>query len=266
MTRDEFERVASRYRKLETGDLGWGGLRNDTQVDEMQSENFSELLSLVDSLYERLDAVHESEQLFIDFLCNLYNEDAYLKMDQDGRGYTLMIWETPGGNSSAHVDNLAFKELEPFLDYQMDRRIWVLNKKGQERARKMAPLKDPCWLPGVKMNVGTCRHCGKRFSHYSDPKTYDPLACRSCSYWNDKLERRKNLPWYNKIVINGYLYFTGQPGIVKGYSGALGFAGRRFRIRNLETGETIETNNLSANGDVPDFWRPKFPDNAEWVE
>lgn len=67
------------------------------------------------------------------------------------------------------------------------------------------------------------------------------------------------------IIIDGVCYYLDRNDLW-GRPGWQGFAGRRFRIRFLETGEIIETTNLWHNGTIPDEFRDLLPDNAEFVE
>lgn len=45
-----------------------------------------------------------------------------------------------------------------------------------------------------------------------------------------------------------------------------GCGGQRFKIKFIETGEIVETNDLRCNGEVPEEFRDQLPDNAEFIE
>lgn len=46
----------------------------------------------------------------------------------------------------------------------------------------------------------------------------------------------------------------------------LGHGGRLFKIKMLSDGQIVETNDLWYQGEIPQEYRDRFPDNAEFVK
>lgn len=70
------------------------------------------------------------------------------------------------------------------------------------------------------------------------------------------------------VVIKGECYYfdKSEPIVDVNKKAFVGFSGRRFKIKMLDTGEIIETNNLWNNGTVAEKFREQLPDNAEFVK
>lgn len=107
-----------------------------------------------------------------------------------------------------------------------------------------------------------CKCCGSPFgTTYHEPidsKLRELNICFSCNFWYDKMKMK------NRIIINGTMYGDGG----NGKTDAIGFkghGGREFKIEFLEDGRILETNNLWCNGDIPQIFRDKFPDNAKFL-
>ncbi len=200
-------------------------------------------------------------ECYIHLMEALYEEDGYLAPNNDNMGsYTahdsfITSWWI-------HPD--AFEKAKQYLTEIKPNR-WVLNESGLVEARKITLSFGN--IPTV------CDHCKKRvvisrsMSDIDKMPIMDVKLCFLCRCWhNTFMYDQKSKEWYKKLVINGRHYCTDQPGIKKTYfNDMLGFAGRRFVIQNLETGEQIETNDLWEQGDIPESWRDSFPDNAVFV-
>jgi len=102
-----------------------------------------------------------------------------------------------------------------------------------------------------------CNECGEE--NYStsylsgDTKTCmdDKGLCFNCAFWTLKLLRR------NPVVIDGGFYVANQ-------GRGPGMSGRRFDIKMLD-GEELTTTNLSHCGEVPEHFRDRLPDNAQFL-
>jgi len=77
--------------------------------------------------------------------------------------------------------------------------------------------------------------------------------CFHIDFWNSKVEI-KNDP--NSVRENGTQYYIGTPdGSFKG------FGGRRFKI-TFNDGRVVKTDCLWHNGEIPDEFKDRLPDNA----
>ena len=88
-----------------------------------------------------------------------------------------------------------------------------------------------------------------------------PLCSSECfriNFWNEIVaEKNKH------IIINGECYYDEGNIDNPNRHSFLGCAGRRFWIR-FNDGRTITTNNLWCQGTIPEDFRDKLPDNAEF--
>jgi len=109
-----------------------------------------------------------------------------------------------------------------------------------------------------------CMECGYEKELMFDESTVTRLIlsqrCFECDFWY-RLYILRDDP--SMVRIDGKNYHLGQEYGVK--EDAKGFGGRRFDIRFFK-GATITTTNLSFNGVIPDNFKERLPDNAEFVE
>jgi len=101
-----------------------------------------------------------------------------------------------------------------------------------------------------------CNICGGDYrENYAEgehlSKILELHLCFTCAFWSLKVE---NPP---AIIIDGVGYSLGS-----GKQGGMG--GRRFDIKKND-GETITTNDLWTCGIIPERWREKLKDNAEFI-
>lgn len=97
-----------------------------------------------------------------------------------------------------------------------------------------------------------CEECGKALERFKAG------FCFHCKFWIDYVGDPE------AIVINGYHYMDG--GRKTGtQSSFLGFGGREFKVRMFD-GRVISTNNMWGQGDIPERFRSRIPDNAEFVK
>jgi hypothetical protein len=83
-------------------------------------------------------------------------------------------------------------------------------------------------------------------------------VCHSCVFWLEKIET----PIKGRAIINGTHYVahprSGSP------SDVLGFGGREHTIYWFD-GRTMSTNDLWYQGEIPERFRDRLPDDAEFV-
>ena len=91
-----------------------------------------------------------------------------------------------------------------------------------------------------------CPSCGIIF------KRFRGRLCSYCGFWTEKLSM-------NGIRINGTHYMpSNDTGPFKGYGG------HDFKIQ-MNSGEVIHTSNLWCQGDIPENFRERLPDNASFL-
>jgi hypothetical protein len=107
-----------------------------------------------------------------------------------------------------------------------------------------------------------CKNCGKNEHNQYIEETKEKLAenqlCFHCDFWTDKINHPK------AIVIDGCHYMD-SGAVPENYRGFKGHGGRKFNIK-MNDGREVITNNLWFQGDVPEKFKSKIPDNAKWGE
>lgn len=102
----------------------------------------------------------------------------------------------------------------------------------------------------------TCKECGNPLECVPDWVINPPTLCYECYFWTDLFNHSPN-----NVVIDGKCYHI-DPNEQAKYKG---FGGRKFKIRFLD-GTLAETTNLWLNGEIPEHFRGRFPNNAEFIE
>lgn len=110
-------------------------------------------------------------------------------------------------------------------------------------------LKEPCKICGGIVEL-----------EYTEPLKSELIEdgiCFSCHFWKEKVHS------YNErtVIVDGlhYRYFDDNPG-----AAFLGFGGREFRIK-FNDGREVVTHNLWHQGNIPERFRDKLPDNAQFI-
>lgn len=80
--------------------------------------------------------------------------------------------------------------------------------------------------------------------------------CFSCAYWSLVNPRDPR-----SVRVDGVHYCIGD----EDARGMRGFGGSLFRIRWLADGKVTESTNLWMAGEIPERWRDRLPDNAEFL-
>lgn len=101
-----------------------------------------------------------------------------------------------------------------------------------------------------------CSVCGKEIekSSYANNILCDSSDCFKENFWQDIIKNRKNY-----IFINKKSYSLGENPLYKGFSG------KTFKIKLLENGKIIKTNDLRHQGDIPLKYQNTLKDNAMFV-
>lgn len=103
-----------------------------------------------------------------------------------------------------------------------------------------------------------CPICGKEEKpYYDDSSIKERGECVSCHSWRKRLPLVKNS---NVAIIDGTFYTIGDE---NDPSSCRGFGGDKFVI-NFKDGRQVTTTNLWCIGDIPEYWKPQFPDNADF--
>ena len=103
-----------------------------------------------------------------------------------------------------------------------------------------------------------CPTCGKEIGTFvSDERSLiENGECFECSLW------RKRLPLVGQpdiAIIDGTFYSIGD----EDAEGSRGFGGDKFVI-NFKDGRKVTTTNLWCGGNISEFWKPRFPNNADF--
>ena len=104
-----------------------------------------------------------------------------------------------------------------------------------------------------------CIICNKEIteSKYMNAVLCSP-ECFHVHFWNCIVDEKDK-----HIIVKGHCYYNGDDKGNTENPKYLGHAGRRFWIR-FKDGRTITTNNLWFNGEIPEAFLDKLPDNAEF--
>lgn len=108
-----------------------------------------------------------------------------------------------------------------------------------------------------------CKECEKhengKWLEHVEKELQERQLCSNCNFWFDiflKVETPES------VVVDGKAYTIGKENISKhafrGHSGCL------FFIR-FTGGRKVISSNLWHRGTVPDIWKDRIPDNAEFV-
>lgn len=112
-----------------------------------------------------------------------------------------------------------------------------------------------------------CKDCGKQHNENQWMESFaeelrKQQLCYSCHFWTEKLnlkEEAGRIP----VRIAGH-HYTVVPDAPRG-SPFQGYGGAKQTIK-LADGRVIVTRNLWHQGEIPEHFRARMPDNAEMVE
>lgn len=108
-----------------------------------------------------------------------------------------------------------------------------------------------------------CKECGKDISLYFIPEVVKTLQeyclCHTCNFWREKEEIKNEA---RVVRIDGVHFSLGDevnaPAFCKGHGG------RKFVIQ-FNDGRVVTSTNLWCQGNIPESWRERLPNNATWV-
>ena len=105
-----------------------------------------------------------------------------------------------------------------------------------------------------------CPICGKEEEPYYDDSSIKEYGeCVSCHFWRKQLPLVKNS---NVAIIDGTFYTIGDENASQ-FKFNRGFGSDKFVIR-FKDGREVTTTNLWSIGNIPEYWRPQFPNNADF--
>jgi len=125
-------------------------------------------------------------------------------------------------------------------------------------------LREKCHIHDKK-----CKECGGLIKlRWVDPlpkQLKEECLCHSCHIWSSRIPLYKGK---DVVVVEG-MYYTiskniGNPNRVN--TMFAGHGGRLFKIKRFGSEEIIECNNLWCGGDVPEIFKDRLKDNAEFVK
>lgn len=103
-----------------------------------------------------------------------------------------------------------------------------------------------------------CRECGAEVDTHFVPETRERLialnVCFNCNYWLERVDSKSG----KQIVVGGVVY---QRGAEKDAGPFRGFSGKPWRVK-LHSGEEFRSTNMWFNGQIPDRFKSRIPDNA----
>jgi hypothetical protein len=109
-----------------------------------------------------------------------------------------------------------------------------------------------------------CTICGKDSKFNTMPDCPEgqiiirDRVCFECAFWTNKIEN----PLPNRAIIEGKHYTVNAGTAHKGPF--LGFGGRRVKVRYFD-GYDVESNNIWHQGEIPEHFKDRLPNNAEFV-
>lgn len=133
---------------------------------------------------------------------------------------------------------------------------------GEDAKRRSRQIDNLIALAGGTLAWVDCTICGDRHrSRCFQAITRRLVAeshCHTCDYWLQQIATEPD----RRLVINGTHYRLGDR---TGPASCKGFGGRVHRIRYLDGGRTITTDDLWFQGEIPAPFREQLPDTAEFV-
>lgn len=107
----------------------------------------------------------------------------------------------------------------------------------------------------------TCRICGKREedNYFGNRRMVDEKLCFACNFWDGYVHVKDNP---NHAVIEGCHYVVCDSDSSNPRWN--GFGGQVFKIK-WSDGREKETNNLWAQGSIPEYFQRELVDNAQFV-
>lgn len=90
--------------------------------------------------------------------------------------------------------------------------------------------------------------------------------CFTCAFWEIYARSHENkTDNSDKVFFIDHVRYCDSGRVDKNTRGFVGFGGREFKIKLLGSGKVIFTNNLWCQGDIPELFWSRMPDNAEFL-
>jgi hypothetical protein len=120
-----------------------------------------------------------------------------------------------------------------------------------------------CHAGGNPAVVLSCKECGGEVDLNYIGKVREKLEtnqiCYVCNFWLEIIEAKNEL---YRVFIDGKAYVIGE--FYHRLSPFCGFNGNKYRIK-INNKAIITTKNLWFNGYIPDRFRSRLPNNAEFI-
>ena len=111
-----------------------------------------------------------------------------------------------------------------------------------------------------------CKECAKvveekklTYSEALRKQLISRQLCFSCNFWCNRCLGTRSP---RSVRVDGRHYWIGN--VCSGDKKSQGFGGRRFVIRFIE-GRKVTTTNLWHQGEIPEHFRERLPDNATFL-
>ena len=109
-----------------------------------------------------------------------------------------------------------------------------------------------------------CKECGSDIELHWTKDTNKRLSeeqlCFTCNFWVEHIEDDKLRD--NTFVIDGCHYFVANENNNSSFRGC---GGQKFHISSFD-GRIITTTNLWVQGEIPERFRDRMPDNAKFIK
>jgi hypothetical protein len=148
---------------------------------------------------------------------------------------------------------------------------WTLHTGRQARPKPVTIVgydeinyeADPLYAIGIflprsipkklETHKGNCTECGVFVK-----KLLSTDRCLSCEVWEHRVS---GLQYGQLVVISQKCYYLGSNTLFTKYAG---YGGREFRIK-FKNGGTVTTCNLQYLGNVPKYFKEKFPNTGNFI-
>ena len=116
-----------------------------------------------------------------------------------------------------------------------------------------------------------CKYCGApETDHWNEGDIKNIMTeeelCFNCAFWEIHARYlEKNPDDKTVFIIDHCRYHDGGTVDKSKVGGFLGHGGRNFKIKRYDSEEIYTTNNLWCQGDVPEFFWDRLPNNAEFI-
>ena len=103
-----------------------------------------------------------------------------------------------------------------------------------------------------------CPTCGKELKSYEEHYLDEYGECFECKLWRERLSLVGNP---DIAIIDGVFYSIGDEDDPSPFRG---FGGDKFVINFKKDGRKVTTTNLWCGGDISEYWKSQFPNNADF--